>query len=84
MTMIITHDRPGAFAHLLPPKAPTAMQLAVRLIRQQNAARSGCLRTDTLRQFNDTMRDTEEAFYAALERETGIDRELMSKLGGAL
>lgn len=73
-----------AFAHKLPPKEPTAMQLAVRLIRIQNAERSGCLRTDKLRQFCDNAVDTEEAFYAALERETGIDRDLMRRLGGVL
>ena len=77
-----------AFAHKLPPKGPTLLQLALAAIHAQKAQREH-LHTAPMtpaaekRQgvLNDLQFDTAEEFFAALEEQTGIDRKLFGKLG---
>lgn len=65
---------------------PAAFKLARRLVRFDRAYRSGCLNTaqGAGRKFSDAQFETEQAFFAALEAESGIDRDMFRQLGGVL
>jgi hypothetical protein len=75
----------GAFTHLIPPVEPTVLQLAGRALE---ASRALSLFLDQDRSWTQHSIDLEngqfdaaDAFFAALEAETGIDRDTFRKLG---
>lgn len=78
----------GAFLDKLPPKGPTLLQLALAAIHAKKAARTHLhsLRATTRAtethqgMLDDLAFDTAEEFFAALEVETGISREVFGKL----
>lgn len=74
------------FRNRLPPLAPTVLQLAGRAIeadrRFKRVVAAPCATPDW--QFTDLEQeqaDKADAFFAALYEETGIDREMIAKLG---
>lgn len=77
-----------AFAHKLPAKGPTLLQLALAAIHAKKAQREHMHTAPATRaaevhqgMLDDLQFDTAEEFFAALEEQTGIDRKLFGKLG---
>lgn len=77
-----------AFAHKLPPKGPTLLQLALAAIHAKKSARQhlhslepATAVTETHQcMLDDLALDTAEEFFAALEAQTGIDRAVFGNL----
>lgn len=77
----------GLYRHALPPKCPTLLQLALRLLRRSREytrAESGVLTLASWEMdgLEADQLEAADAFFAALEAETGISREMVRDLGG--
>jgi hypothetical protein len=85
MTMIITHDRPGAFAHLLPPKEPSLADLAREAINTANTFRhfemvEPPLTDGQWRRLDNAKIDARKAFRERFFAETGLSSDVVAML----
>lgn len=76
-----------AFAHKLPPIEPTLAQLGATLIRMgrahsQAAGRPLSFPSWHMDQIEADQEAAADAFFTALERETGISRDMIREIGG--
>jgi hypothetical protein len=74
----------GFYFDKLPPVKPTLLQLATRAALAQrdfDRVASGQIAAN-FGEAEQEEREAAEAFFAALEQETGIDRIMFAKLGG--
>lgn len=77
-------QQPGLYFDKLPPFKPTLLQLATRAALAQrdfDRVASGQIAAN-FGEAEQEEREAAEAFFAALEQETGIDRIMFAKLGG--